>query len=39
MITPEGLTDQLLVMIVGEEEPSLAKKKEELTLQSARNKQ
>jgi len=39
MITPEGLADQLLVTVVAEEQPELARRKEELILQSAKNKE
>jgi dynein heavy chain len=37
MITPEGLADQLLVTVVAEEEPELARTKEQLILRNAEN--
>jgi dynein heavy chain len=37
MITQEGLADQLLVTVVAEEQPELAKKREQLILQFAEN--
>ena len=37
MITQEGLADQLLVTVVAEEQPELAKKREQLILQFADN--
>lgn len=39
MITKEGLADQLLATVVAEEQPELARKKEELIVQSANNKE
>jgi dynein heavy chain, axonemal len=37
MITPEGLADQLLVTVVAEEQPELARTKEHLIIQTAEN--
>ena len=37
MITPEGLADQLLVTVVSEEQPELARTKEHLIIQTAEN--
>lgn len=37
MITPEGLADQLLVTVVSEEQPELARTKEQLIIQTADN--
>ena len=37
MITPEGLADQLLVTVVSEEQPELARTKEHLIIQTADN--
>lgn len=37
MITPEGLADQLLVTVVAEEQPELARTKEHLIIQNAEN--
>ena len=39
MITKEGLSDQLLATVVAEEQPTLARRKEELIVQSASNKE
>lgn len=38
MITPEGLEDQLLGIVVAKEKPDLEKEKNELVIQSAENK-
>eukprot|EP01028_Stygiella_incarcerata_P004265 TRINITY_DN1920_c0_g2_i1.p1 TRINITY_DN1920_c0_g2~~TRINITY_DN1920_c0_g2_i1.p1 ORF type:complete len:4143 (+),score=1128.32 TRINITY_DN1920_c0_g2_i1:148-12576(+) len=38
MITPEGLSDQLLGLVVARERPELEKEKNELVIQSAENK-
>ena len=38
MITPQGLQDQLLGIVVAEERPELELKKNELILESANNK-
>ena len=38
MITPEGLNDQLLGIVVGQERPDLQEKKEKLILEGADNK-
>ncbi|CAG9334937.1 unnamed protein product [Blepharisma stoltei] len=37
MITPEGLADQLLVTVVAEEQPELARTKEHIIIQTAEN--
>ena len=37
MITEEGLTDQLLALIVSKERPELESQKEQLTIESANN--
>ena len=37
MITPEGLADQMLVTVVAEEQPELARTKEKLIIQNAEN--
>jgi len=38
MITPQGLEDQLLGIVVGKERPDLEEKKNELILESVSNK-
>ena len=38
MITPEGLEDQLLGIVVAKERPELEEEKNQLILQSAANK-
>lgn len=38
MITPQGLQDQLLGIVVAEERPELEEKKNELIIESANNK-
>lgn len=38
MITPEGLTDQLLGIVVSQERPDLEQQKEKLILEGAENK-
>lgn len=38
MITPQGLKDQLLGIVVGKERPDLEEKKNELIIESASNK-
>ena len=38
MITPEGLEDQLLGIVVARERPELEEEKNQLILQSAKNK-
>jgi len=38
MITPQGLEDQLLSIVVGKERPDLEEKKNELIIESVSNK-